>query len=45
MDLGVALVTNLQDPISPAASGFVALNISLIGHVGPPGAVRVKGFD
>ncbi len=36
VDAGVALVTNLGDPLSPAAAGFIGLRISLVGHVGSP---------
>ncbi|MBX3203438.1 MAG: hypothetical protein KF764_00155 [Labilithrix sp.] len=34
VDVGAAVVTNLSDPLSPAAAGFVGLRISLVGHVG-----------
>jgi hypothetical protein len=33
-DIGAAVVTNLGDPLSPVASGFVALRVSLITHAG-----------
>ena len=36
VDLGAALVTNLSSPLSPAAGGFVGLNLSVVGHVGAP---------
>ncbi|MDF2696665.1 MAG: hypothetical protein K0S65_5048 [Labilithrix sp.] len=34
VDVGIALVTNLNRPLSPASDGFVGLNLSLVGHVG-----------
>ncbi len=34
VDVGAAIVTNVNDPLSPAASHFVGLRISVIGHVG-----------
>jgi hypothetical protein len=34
VDVGFAIVTNLGDPLSPAAAGFIGLNLSVIGHVG-----------
>ncbi len=37
VDLGAALVTNLDDPLSPAAASFVGFRLSLIAHVPPPG--------
>ncbi len=36
-DVGAAIVTNLGDPLSPAAAGFVGLRVSVIGHVGRAG--------
>ena len=38
VDLGMAVVTNLSDPLSPAAAGFVGLRVSVIGHIGSIGA-------
>lgn len=38
VDVGAAVVTNLGDPLSPAAAGFVGLRVSVIGHVGDVGA-------
>jgi hypothetical protein len=34
VDVGLALVTNLRNPVSPAADGFIGLNFSVIGHLG-----------
>ncbi|MCW5833738.1 MAG: hypothetical protein KIS78_15145 [Labilithrix sp.] len=34
VDVGAAFVTNLNDPLSPAAAGFVGLRLSLVAHVG-----------
>lgn len=36
VDLGAAVVTNLSSPLSPAARGFLALNLSVIAHLGEP---------
>jgi hypothetical protein len=33
-DIGAAFVSNLSDPLSPAADGFVALRVSVIAHAG-----------
>jgi hypothetical protein len=33
-DVGAAVVTNLSSPLSPVASSFVGLRVSVIGHVG-----------
>ena len=33
-DLGVQVVSNLSDPLSPAADGFVAVRVSAIAHAG-----------
>lgn len=38
VDVGAAIVTNLRDPLSPAAAGFVGLRVSVIGHIGRVGA-------
>lgn len=32
-DYGVAIISNLADPLSPVADGFVGLRFSVIGHV------------
>lgn len=32
-DYGLALVTNLADPLSPVSDGFLGLRFSIIGHV------------
>lgn len=32
-DYGVAMVTNLADPLSPVADGFIGFRLSIIGHV------------
>lgn len=32
-DYGVAMVTNLADPLSPVSDGFIGLRLSIIGHV------------
>jgi len=37
VDVGAALVTNLNDPLSPAAAGFIGLNVSVVGHIGRVG--------
>ncbi|MBX3200496.1 MAG: hypothetical protein KF850_42460 [Labilithrix sp.] len=37
VDVGAAVVTNLGDPLSPAAAGFIGLRLSVVGHVGAPG--------
>ncbi|HVH44857.1 MAG TPA: hypothetical protein VM925_21035, partial [Labilithrix sp.] len=34
-DVGVAVVTNLDQPLSPAVSSFVGVRVSVIGHAGP----------
>lgn len=34
LDLGAALVTNVGDPVSPVINRFVALKISVVGHLG-----------
>jgi hypothetical protein len=33
VDVGAAIITNLRDPLSPVTSGFIALSLSVIGHV------------
>lgn len=38
VDVGAAIVTNLNDPLSPAAAGFIGLRVSVIGHIGGIGA-------
>ena len=32
-DYGVAVVTNLENPLSPIASGFIGVRFSIIGHI------------
>jgi hypothetical protein len=33
-DVGVSVVTNVGDPLSPAATSFVGIRVSVIGHLG-----------
>jgi hypothetical protein len=32
-DYGVAMVTNLADPLSPVSTGFIGIRFSIIGHI------------
>jgi hypothetical protein len=34
VDVGAALVTNLDSPLSPSVASFVGLRVSIVGHVG-----------
>ena len=34
VDFGAAIITNLGEPLTPAAPGFLGLRLSVVGHVG-----------